>query len=350
MQRLPFVKVGKSPEPSIVIPPCPASKMGWGEYTSKTSKVEPSNFKSKYTKCIVEKLGSCLENFVYSTFSGDKKTDFSTFANKLMQKSNPVSALLLEKLSENDNKLLAKYRNKQSKENFDLAQSVIVQCLNKVIGGSCIYEPERFKNVSLRPEITELIHGNSMVSRPAHLNRLLLEDAYKAEMLGKQKFFSRDTKDGDRTRLIKVALSELGHEMDFKVYSNRLPPSLDKENGGEFKNREWLYDLHWYTEDNDTHYQPISLPLVVECEWRPKRKEDSIIPYSGYKFDFQKLLVANAKLGLMIFIIKKDKPISELDNYFVEAIESYNNLAEDSRFLFIAFDKQIEGFHYAENP
>ncbi len=158
-----------------------------------------------------------------------------------------------------------------------------------------------------------------------------------------------------RTTLIKKALALLGDKKlkgkpHYKVYANGLSRRLRTGDGRTFKDREWLYDLHWYTEveRKGCEYQPKKLPLVVECEWEPERKDDKKVCYSGFKYDFQKLLVANAELRLMIFILRKKDSLQDLDDHFEKAIERYNNLAEGSKFLFIAFDKNIPGFHYAE--
>jgi hypothetical protein len=181
-----------------------------------------------------------------------------------------------------------------------------------------------------------------------------------------EKFFSPATTVGQRTGLIKCALCQLGHEeredkKGFKVYANRLPEDCPNVVSKKCKNREWLYDLHWYTENKGKKngYQPTSLPLVVECEWGMKRKGDTTgKPYSAIKYDFQKLLVTNAKLRLMIFKItrgKNHKRNSDLDKYFDKAIKSYRHLEKNPKFLFIAFDEsarkiQAKGFHYAEKP
>lgn len=311
---------------------------------------------------------------------------------------------------------------------------------------------------------------------------------YIVERLGKElcncshEFFKCNTSGKRRTEIIKCASAHIGDELHYKVYANKLsgclPPPID---GGQWKSREWLYDLHWYTEVDDIkdlggfiemlrvpndsdklspflwnqlldpeerktleHYQsspssstkarkvvyellkkiidgqsiyeptrfngksledisieasillnkfkknlkkrrkrnsravscekllkrhnrlllqytypetvlsrnheymPTRLPLVAEFEWRPKREEDSIVPYSGFKFDFQKLLVANADLRLMVFKIKKGEKLSELGNYFDNAIKSYEHLEPGSRFLFIAFAEGEDRFFYAE--
>ncbi len=158
-----------------------------------------------------------------------------------------------------------------------------------------------------------------------------------------------------RTRLVKNALATLGDEEKdgkphYKVYANGLSRHLRPKDGGQFKKREWLYDLHWYEEDETDDYLPTSLPLVVECEWEAKRKDDNIVLFNGIKYDFQKLLVANADLRLMVFRIRKrdkENDLAELNKYFDKAIKSYGNLAKGSKFLFVAFDEGEKQIRYA---
>ena len=132
------------------------------------------------------------------------------------------------------------------------------------------------------------------------------------------------------TRLIKVNLAMLGHKIDV-----------------EFANHEWLYDLLWYTEED--HYTMTSVPLAVECEWNPNKKQHiKEIAYSGFKYDFQKLVVCNAQLRLMIFQIKKMDDLISLEEYFNKAIQDYSLLAKGSRFLFLAFFPKEEKLFYKE--
>ena len=87
--------------------------------------------------------------------------------------------------------------------------------------------------------------------------------------------------------------------------------------------------------------------LVVESEWAYKRPKDKIDDKHGaIKYDFQKLLLSNAKLKLMIFRVsgktKQDikQKLIELYNYFNNAIDKYEQM-ESGEFLFIAFcDKE----------
>jgi hypothetical protein len=63
------------------------------------------------------------------------------------------------------------------------AQEVVVQTLQKLVGGPSIYNVGRFKGVSLRPETIGLAYEHPTGYKLAHFNRLLLEDAYPQELL-----------------------------------------------------------------------------------------------------------------------------------------------------------------------
>ncbi len=164
-------------------------------------------------------------------------------------------------------------------------------------------------------------------------------------------------KRSEKTRLIKKELSKLGHELCFKVYANRLEKKdiseithnpknpKCKSIGKIFKNREWLYDLHWYTEGLEP-YSPTSLPLAMECEWDYKRHDDrNKTCYGAVKFDFQKLIVCNARLRLMIFKVN-NKDLESLGKYFENVINSYKHLEMNAKFLFVAFDNKNKKAFY----
>jgi hypothetical protein len=168
-----------------------------------------------------------------------------------------------------------------------------------------------------------------------------------------------------RTRLVSVTLTRLGDEIlegkpRYHVMSHSLPPWMTqkkrrgKKRRGKFKNVEWLYDLHWYSEvKNPTCYKLLRMHLVVEYEWdwtrtdEKKEKDGKKDKYGAIKYDFQKLLVANADLRLMIYRIADEARRSDLDEYFENVIENYHSLRSNSEFLFIAFDEKAKTFHYA---
>jgi len=156
-----------------------------------------------------------------------------------------------------------------------------------------------------------------------------------------------------QTRLIKDRLSLLGKRKmkgkpKYQVYANGISENLRQENGGPFKNAEWLYDMHWYL-DGDEPYTTTTVPLVMECEWNPVLRGEKLkVPFSGIKYDFQKLLLANAELRLMIFKVRKTIDLENLYHYFRKNIENYKHLPNGSEFLFISFPKDQKTFFYCE--
>ena len=150
-----------------------------------------------------------------------------------------------------------------------------------------------------------------------------------------------------RTRIVKKNLAMLGHKLGNKVYANGLTDVDLQEISVKFANHEWLYDLVWYTEED--HYTMTSMPLAVECEWNPNKKQQARnVAYSGIKYDFQKLVVCNAQLRLMIFQINKSDDLKNLEEYFSKAIQDYIYLTKGARFLFLAFYPKEEKLYYKE--
>jgi hypothetical protein len=98
--------------------------------------------------------------------------------------------------------------------------------------------------------------------------------------------------------------------------------------------REWLYDIVWYVEDNKKKLQKI--PLIVESEWDRN--------YSGIKYDFEKLLVGNAERRLMICQSRTDN-IDNLFEKFKSAIDAFEENFGD-RFLIAILDSQTESEFY----
>lgn len=151
-------------------------------------------------------------------------------------------------------------------------------------------------------------------------------------------------KNGKRTSKLFEELTLLGDGKGYKVNSHSLSKEFKNEHP-QFVNREWLYDLLWYTEGDP--YCPKEFPLVVECEWQKRRKGDKTKDkLSDIKYDFQKLLLANTKLKVMIFqTTDLDKELEELSQYFDKAIETYES-KEKGHFLFIAFCNKKKSFYY----
>jgi hypothetical protein len=111
-----------------------------------------------------------------TTFSQAEVQSLSGFALKLTRHSDSVSGFLWQTLS---NETQAALTNKPAtaKEAFQV-RDVVLEVINKTVRGPCIYETNRFKGISLRPETTNLLSQTPTGDKLAHLNRLLLEDAY----------------------------------------------------------------------------------------------------------------------------------------------------------------------------
>lgn len=152
-----------------------------------------------------------------------------------------------------------------------------------------------------------------------------------------------------RNLMIKMAHDNLRNK--YKDSINKYIDSKRKKfdfNTHVFKNHEWLYDLHWYKDNPNTDYMTKVLPLVAEFELGNRRELDKgkscKQPYSAVRFDFQKLLVANADIRLMVFQVADfERDVLDLKDglniYFDNAIKGYNNLKGKYQFLFACYSK-----------
>lgn len=108
---------------------------------------------------------------------------------------------------------------------------------------------------------------------------------------------------------------------------------------------EWLYDLIIYRFRQNEHYALNHTILTMESEWgglRPKNKRNDGNDYYGeVKFDFQKLLVSNADILLMVYKqqIKKESNAvdNELNQYFQKTIDNCQNVKDNSIFVFAKY-------------
>src|ERR1700678_3716582 len=105
-----------------------------------------------------------------STFSVDEIKDLAGLINRWQGQSDPASVFLWKSLSNSEKSLLRSYQ--PSGPSSQQAQDVVVQALQKIIGGPCLYKEKRFKGVSLRPETTDLMKQNPTGSNLVRLNRL----------------------------------------------------------------------------------------------------------------------------------------------------------------------------------
>ena len=119
-------------------------------------------------------------------FSPGQVDDLESLATRLKrpQESDGISQFVYTQLQESTRRIMSNYSNGPSPS---LARALAID-LTRIIHGPPIYEPRRFAGVKLsfetqhrlRPEyeVTEEPHADAV----AHLNRLLLEDAYPGEL------------------------------------------------------------------------------------------------------------------------------------------------------------------------
>jgi 3-keto-disaccharide hydrolase len=105
-----------------------------------------------------------IENSATS-LSGSGITDPAAFAARLARGTDAVSVFLRGRL-----------------RNAEAATAELVKDVNLVIAGPSIYDRARFADVGLRPETARLLAQNPHGWQLARLNKLLLEDAYAAEL------------------------------------------------------------------------------------------------------------------------------------------------------------------------
>jgi 3-keto-disaccharide hydrolase len=120
-----------------------------------------------------------IENSATSLSSGGI-TDQAAFTAKLANGPDAVSTFLRGQLEDSVKADLASYS--ASNPNAKAIISALVKDLNRVISGPSIYDKARFGNIVLRPETKELLNRNPQGPQLGRLNKLLLEDAYPAEL------------------------------------------------------------------------------------------------------------------------------------------------------------------------
>ena len=120
-----------------------------------------------------------LENSATS-LSVDAILDQAAFAAKLVSGTDALSVFLRGKLEPLVKVDLATYS--ATNPNAKPLLSALVKDINQVIAGPSIYEAARSRGVPLRPETEAMLKGSPQGVRVTRLNKLLIEDAYPAEL------------------------------------------------------------------------------------------------------------------------------------------------------------------------
>ncbi len=121
-----------------------------------------------------------LENTVYRVSRYDI-SDTAIFIGKIAKSADPVSGFVRSAMTEPLQNDLSTYSTGTPQANVTLP--ALVNELNQLLTGPSIYDAARFQDVAFRPETKRLLaqklHGMPL----AHLNKLLLEDAYPTDLV-----------------------------------------------------------------------------------------------------------------------------------------------------------------------
>ncbi len=126
-------------------------------------------------------------------FSSGGIIDTPAFAAKLSNGSDAVSVFVRGQLQNSGKTDPAAYA--PTNPDAKAAVAALVKDLNQIVSGPSIYDKARFRNVVLRPETAQLLSRNPTGQQLARLNKLLLEDAYPAD-LAKSVTTGWEVKDG----------------------------------------------------------------------------------------------------------------------------------------------------------
>jgi len=106
--------------------------------------------------------------------------DVSSLADKLTAPQNAVTAYLAEKLSDTTRETLAHYKEGSASETA--ARIAIMQDLNGLVRKDSLWAPERFEGIKLSEATQRLLAEDPAKRNELRLNRLLLADAFPAEL------------------------------------------------------------------------------------------------------------------------------------------------------------------------
>ena len=120
---------------------------------------------------------------VSSTFSVGDIKDLGAFCGKLKQQADPVSRFVWSSLTEDTRQQAVRF-TQGTGENRDVQEALLKE-INGFIGTNQVHAAERFQGVTLSEKTSRLLAGNPKGPDRVRLNRLLLEDAYPAEITRK---------------------------------------------------------------------------------------------------------------------------------------------------------------------
>lgn len=143
-------------------------------------------------------------------------------------------------------------------------------------------------------------------------------------------------KRSEATKMLNNIVSQISAQYHYNVWAHHLTEKVN--NKCHLKNKEWLYDLVCYKYKEGVHYSLNDTILVMESEWGGKSRNKDGDLYGEVKFDFQKLLLSNSSIKLLVFCTHgPHELINQLYEYFQERINEYNQIDKNSIFVFVRY-------------
>lgn len=130
-----------------------------------------------------------------------------------------------------------------------------------------------------------------------------------------------------KNKSIKAKFRDKGFDLG---YNSR--PSYKSKAG------EWLYDFIWREFDEDDNF--LNLILAMEIEVSDKKLKH-------IKYDFNKLLQAEAQYKILVFQLKTEDEIQNAFNYFENAAEKYCSKS-NSEFLLCGWCTSKNNFFFRD--
>lgn len=169
LSRRAFVKMGATAIPVL------AGSRGWSAQQQKRTRATENLFDGKTLNGWIQ-----VENNATS-LSASSILDPVAFTARLAHGQDPMSVFLRGQFDDRLKSDLSTYA--ASNANATALLSSIVKQINQVLGGPLIFTADRFRAITLRPETQALLQQNTRGWHLAHLNKMLLEDAFPAEIV-----------------------------------------------------------------------------------------------------------------------------------------------------------------------
>ncbi len=115
-----------------------------------------------------------------TAISGNDITDLADLAKRISGKSDPVAAFLSQQLEAPVKANLISSSAANTDEKTE--KSALAKNLTTILSDPNLYQPGRFRDVHLRPETEALLKQHPQGRDLIHLNRMLLEDAFPADL------------------------------------------------------------------------------------------------------------------------------------------------------------------------